>query len=461
MLRSSPKLAATLAGISVFFVSLLVTPTALALEWSKSAGSSNHSRVQLFGRGALACRANDDHTFSLAPMLPRGSSRSLPLSMAVCPHATRTLEPEARIVQVADKPAANGAERTAGPSPLDSLILPPLAAGTPRAEVELADELAVRSQLGQMVPSLILFGTKDRAELDRMITAYRINKDRSPSGLWKSRLVYHGVRHVVSETATVSLELEPRHRQIVDDWITQTPDSPTPYLIKAQMLRNHIFALMRSPLEPKIIAHWNNSTFRLMELRQFLDEHKAIASMDPYWYGLKIELMGLQGESRDAIMAVLDEAVGREPLYHEAYFAALRAILPRSREPMKDLVKLANYAVDKTKASEGTGLYARLFWIALETGDASTVETMYQNWDKVRLGIERVVADFPAQWNIQHFAFHSCIARDKKMTRSLMERMRGRRYAQAWQQLEVQQACQDWAKSPDQAPPPATRASAP
>jgi hypothetical protein len=462
MSRSSSKSAATFVGISVFFGTLLITPAALASKLLTSAGSLNHSRAQLFGRGALVCRANDDQTFSLAPMLPRGSSRSLPLSLAVCPHTTRTLEPEAGIVLVADKPAANGADRTAGPSPLDSLILPPLAGGTRRAEVELADELAVRSQLDLIVPNLINANAKSRAELDRIVTAYRNNKDRSPSGLWKLRLVYHGIGHVVSEVMAATPELMPPNRKTVDDWIAESPNSPTPYLFKALMLRNHIYALLRSPLEPATIAHWNNPAFRMMELRQFLNQYKAVASADPHWYSLMIEVMGLQGESRDAIMSVVDEAVEREPIYHETYFAALRAIMPRSDQPMRELVKLATYAVEKTKASEGGGLYARLFWIALsEMGDDRTVETMYQNWDKVRLGIERVVADFPAQWNIQHFAFFSCIARDKKTTRLLMERMRGRRYAQAWQQLEVQQACQDWAKSPDQAPPPATRASAP
>jgi hypothetical protein len=252
------------------------------------------------------------------------------------------------------------------------------------------------------------------------------------------------------------------NRKTVDDWIAESPDSPTPYIFKALMLRNHIYALLRSPLEPATIAHWNNPTFRMMELRQFLDRYKAIASADPHWYSLMIEVMGLQREPRDAIMKVVDEAVAREPLYHETYFAALRALMPRSRVPMRELLLLADYGVEKTKAFEGEGLYVRLFWIAMsEMGDDRILQTMYQNWERVRQGIERVVTDFPAQWNIQQFAFYSCVARDKPTTRSLMDRIRGRRYAAVWQQVEVQQACQEWASSANEPPPPTSRASAP
>jgi len=407
----------------------------------------------------VACLWDETDSLVLASLNPANRPGALPLSLAGCPNPIEkgtTGDAHATMA-----PILVGSERDLEPSPLDKLVAPPGMGGEPSSSRANDDELELRKTLTLLAPTLLYSNPSGRAELDRIITEFREQRDRTSSGLWKLRLVYHGTTQIISEVAPPYDGILAANREMVELWIREHPSSPAPYVFLAAMLRNHALATLRNPLEATKRTPWNDGSAPLAALRAFLLEHKQVASSDPHWYALMIEVMGLQGEGRDAILLMLDEAVRREPLYYETYFAAARAIIGSSDQPVADLENLARYAVRMTERSEGTSLYARLYWIALrEMGDPEFFSAMTQHWPQMRESILDVLARYPDQWNIQNFAYFACLAQDKPTSRSLMSKVSGRRFSQAWGQLEVHQACQDWAASEDTPSPPPTRARA-
>jgi len=423
--------------------------------------------IRLPGGRVIACLWNDDNSLILSPLRPVSQPDFLPLSFTDCPEpprvSVRDPNPDAKTSNptlVESGPVLVGSERDRELSPLDKLIAPP-GLGEEKQSIGVAkDELELRTELMLLAPNLLYRGPSGRAELDRILTDFRNHEDRSSSGLWKLRLAYHGATQIISEVAPPLDDVLAANREIVEDWVKERPQSPTPYIFLAEMLRNHALAVLRNPMESTNHGRWDGGTSALAGVRAYLVEHKEVASSDPNWYALMIEVMGLQGEASDAILRVLDEAVHREPLYYDTYFAAERAIVGQSKQPVIDLDNLANYAISKTSSIEGTSLYARLYWIALrEIGDPEFFAAMTQRWSRMQKSISDVLARYPDQWNIQNFAYFACLAQDKPTSRSLLSKVQGRRFAQAWGQLEVEEACQQWAASEDP-PLPTTRASA-
>ena len=108
--------------------------------------------------------------------------------------------------------------------------------------------------------------------------------------------------------------------------------------------------------------------------------------------------------------------------------------------------KLARYAVEKTQATDGRGMYARIYWFAFQMmyGPAAfQLPTM--DWETMKVGMEDVLAQHPDAWNTNNFALFACMRGDRKTALSLLRRVGTQPYLAAWDNLESFTACSDWA----------------
>ena len=186
--------------------------------------------------------------------------------------------------------------------------------------------------------------------------------------------------------------------------------------------------------------------------RNYLETHKSVAASDPQWYGTMLEVARVEGWNRGPYEALLNEALEREPLYYWNYFEALEYLLPKWGGNPREVEKFAEDAVRRTSAQEGNGMYARIYWSASQSqwGDRVLADSLAQ-WRLMREGFDDVIDKYPDAWNLNNYAKFACLARDKAITREILERVQAVSVLpEAWEPEGLFKRCTDWSNTPDE-----------
>ncbi len=96
-------------------------------------------------------------------------------------------------------------------------------------------------------------------------------------------------------------------------------------------------------------------------------------------------------------------------------------------------------------------MYVRLYWYISQckcTKLTNVFEDPAINWDKMKKSMADVLGLYPDQWNINNFAYLSCRAKDKAMTKSLLGRITTPLNS-AWADSDdYYRYCSAWAQQP-------------
>ncbi|MES9971077.1 MAG: DUF4034 domain-containing protein, partial [Candidatus Thiodiazotropha sp.] len=192
---------------------------------------------------------------------------------------------------------------------------------------------------------------------------------------------------------------------------------------------------------------WKPFKEKISEARIYLEKHKHLSDIDPHWYEQMIIIAMAQGWRKDAFYELMDEALLKHPKFYEIYFKAIGYLLPKWRGSVAEIEKFADYATKKSRAHEGNGMYARIYWYASQIEFGHKLFTKSNaRWKQMKKGIDDVLKHYPDQWNINNFAVFSCLARDKQMTKKLMDMMQGEPIMTAWKKDELYTYCDKWTK---------------
>jgi len=142
--------------------------------------------------------------------------------------------------------------------------------------------------------------------------------------------------------------------------------------------------------------------------------------------------------------ALLSEALQKEPLYYENYFAAVDYYGPKWGGSAEALESFARRAVEQTKSTEGYGMYARIYWYAWQSqyGD-SLFRRSDVDWPTLKKSFRDMLARYPDAWNINNFARFACLAEDKDTTAELIVKINGKPLPEAWHGDEYDE-CKAW-----------------
>lgn len=330
------------------------------------------------------------------------------------------------------RPRNDTAARTArGPAPNASLITP---------------DAAERTRIRAEAAALYVQDAGSLARLDAMAERFRTGRERTPSGFWRLTALYEGLSAATPPQTITPAVIQERAR-ILEAWIKAHPGSPTPHLAFAILLRNYAYA---SGVDARQIEDPETGeqalAERLREVRSFLDEQKAVASVDPHWYALIAEVMGLQGEPHEKLLASFDEGVRREPLYYPTYFETFHALQGRAGNSAASLAAFADRAAALTHAAEGEGLYLRIHWYAAEAiYGYGLFSHSNLDWPRLTRGMTDVLARYGDTWNRGHFAMMACLATDREQARRLLAPLPERVALSAAAPAVVLEKCRPWA----------------
>ena len=312
-------------------------------------------------------------------------------------------------------------------------------------------DLNVREEVAAAAREAFLRG--DFEELNRKMRAYRLNKDRSPSGLWLLSSYYLGIdyaaRGPVDDNGNPDAGFAPFEKTTAQ-WVKAYPKLPAPHIAHATVLINHAWAYRGYGYSDTIDLKKMPSYWRfLAAARKHLEDNKRVASVDPQWYRTMLVIAMSENWSRERFNNLLNEALEREPLYYESYFKAAGYLLPKWHGNIHDLESFAQEAVKGTFESEGQGMYARVYWSASQEHFRDWLFSKSSaKWPQMRDGFDDIVRRYPDAWNLNSYAKFACWARDKNKARELLERIGDDIVHSAWMSESQRLACKNWVLYP-------------
>ena len=309
-----------------------------------------------------------------------------------------------------------------------------------------ASEPEVRAEIARQAEALFLAGRF--AELDRMAEDYRINERRTPSGVWKLNELYNGVLSSAACSCKYRDRIVAMEKQALR-WVQQNPDSTTAHIVYASLERRYGWSYRGTGLGRDVAPEaWKPFSEHVENARVYLTNRKEQLSVDPEWYSLMLLIATDQGWDRSDFYRLVREGSDRHPYYLGMYFSAVRYLSPKWRGNRELLEDLANYAVLKTRERMGTGIYARIYWAASTWGYGTDLLTdSPKTWLKLRRSMSDVLAQYPDQWNVNHFARIACHAGERDVTAEMIRRIQGAPISEAWARATPTfQQCRDWAQ---------------
>lgn len=285
--------------------------------------------------------------------------------------------------------------------------------------------------------------------LENMSQRLQKEKLRTTSGLWKLTLFHAGIRGAIADRVkageAASIELEARFAA----WAAKYPKSAVPitaissiHIERAWNIRGNGYA---ATVKPEAWAPFAQSIERA---RITLEQGKTIASVDPHWYEMMLEVATAQGWERERFDNLLNEALAKEPLFYQTYFSALEYLLPKWHGDLREIEVFALNATKRTSKTEGQGMYARIYWYASQTQFGNSLFTdSVARWPKMKAGFDDVIARYPDSWNINNYAKFACLAQDKITAAKLLKRTGASDDPSAWPK-GMFKACADWAFAP-------------
>ena len=177
-----------------------------------------------------------------------------------------------------------------------------------------------------------------------------------------------------------------------------------------------------------------------------LEASKAVASQDPNWYAQMADVAKAQGWPKPRFDALIDEGLDRYPGYYSIYFSAVGFYAPKWHGSDREIEALARAAIERSP--DGIAMYARIYWFASEVqyGDDLFTDSDVA-WGDMKAGLDQVLASYPSQWNINHFARFACLARDRGKTQELMARIEGEPAPAVWEPGDSFERCKSWAEN--------------
>lgn len=280
------------------------------------------------------------------------------------------------------------------------------------------------------------FNDNDYQALDSLATSLRTGKSRTPSGTWNLTVFYSGLEKAMLEGRKENSgaqwgEMEAR----LNRWVAASPQSAFLPIALATAQAQHAWALRGGGFANTVTQRgWEGFGRQMAVARETLHSNKRISSGDPQWYVQMLGVALAQGWEAEDYMALYEEAVSKEPLYYQTYFAALERFLPMWGGDMQKIQNFAADAVRRTASTEGQGLYARIYWVAAGRVGSSLLKEPHRRtvWPQMKAGFHDLVEKYPVDWNRNAYAKFACQAGDVDMFLGMVRTFEAAPIKDAW-----------------------------
>lgn len=248
---------------------------------------------------------------------------------------------------------------------------------------------------------------RDFAALDEMERHYLVSHAKTPSGTWKLATFHASLQYDLTEGLDREHGCAGDGLVAVGEWRRVNPDSPAAIISEAYLLNKQAWCIRGGGYAgdvPK--SAWPRFSSGIDKAYQLLIAHKAQASADPEYYAVLATIARAKGLGRAAFQDIIKEATDREPYYLRFYAQAAFNFLPQWGGSFGELDDFARFAAEKTRTSEGSGFYARVYWSMFECRCANPAD--HPDWPMMQQGMRDAFKRFPVEFNAEYFRDLNC-----------------------------------------------------
>jgi len=291
--------------------------------------------------------------------------------------------------------------------------------GSGLAPAIASDELAERTAIYDQIKAAI--AADDFSRLSAMEKDYRVSRARTSSGAWKLAVYHAGLQFYLAEGLEKDKGCDYRKQDFVRQWTLATPDNPAPVITDAALLSSQAWCIRGIGYADTVNADaWPRFRKLIETAEQIMARYRASAAIDPEYQAVRIDLLKNEGLNHAAFHKAIEEATAQEPGYHRIYYNAAWYYLPQWGGSYADLDAFARYAAERSHASEGDALYARIFWFLELCGCKITEKA--SDWPMLERSMRDIYSHYPTRWNGDYIADLVCQKGDAE---------EGRRYLRA------------------------------
>lgn len=302
-------------------------------------------------------------------------------------------------------------------------------------------ELRARQDIRDQVEQLLI--DRDYAAIDAMAAEFREGREFTPSGVPKLYELHAALESSFGNPSP-STDCLIAGEQAYDEWEKAAPQSPTVYITKAALLMKRAWCWRGSGYASAVLrTAWPKFHANAAAAEALLVAHRDVAAQDPEYYVEMEDIYQAEQRSRAEFQSLLDDATAADPSYYPIYWQAYYYNQPQWYGSAKDVDAAGRYAIERTRAQDGTGAYARYFWYASQLDCSCWAEAI--DWPTMKVAMRDVARRYPDPWNLANFARFGCMFNDREEARHYFDALGENDSGDAWRDETARHDCRAFA----------------
>jgi len=288
-----------------------------------------------------------------------------------------------------------------------------------------------------------LFQQNDLSILSKVATEYLKTEERTFSGKWKLRLLYSGVFSTFNINIKDSEYWEKLENK-VESWMKKEPNSTMAHIVYASVFAHKAWMYRgRSAARYVSKENWDLFHKEIIKSNSILEKYHDVAVNDPQYYVQLLSNKRSEGVDRKTFLKLAREALKKYPYYYTIYEFILHYMSPNWNNFSK--IEIENFAQEIVQVNEGVEkdeVYARFYLIAKK--DMYKNGLFYAsgiNWKNMSTSMDKILEKYPSQYNINNFAYISCLSGDKEKTAKLIDKIADGPMMSIWKNNNIYEKC--------------------
>jgi hypothetical protein len=235
-------------------------------------------------------------------------------------------------------------------------------------------------------------------------------------------------------------------------WVTHSPNSYLAAMVRAFALAYHAGSVQAHK------GSWTEVDRIAAEARRLMDQSKEAGWSDPMWHAINLRVAAVEGAPRSDVRGMVLAAAAVDPYPLRLWQEAALALSPDGRN-LDDQTWLMRLAVQRTRDTEGTAMYARVlnvvYWHFCDCVPGAYGRAGVE-WSLLNPSFEEWKVRYPRAYSIDLHAATACLARDGPATARLLQQIRNTPRKEIWELMGgtgLFKRCQEMTVEPEDRQP--------